>query len=178
MGALAEQAAIAIQQARLFEQVTVMSVTDPLTGLANRRQLERDLPREFAAALRGRDLTAVIFDLDLFKEYNDTYGHVAGDKALQAFARALQNGMRAMNVAARYGGDEFVAILSDTDAEGARSFIRRVRDRFDLGVAALGHGPLKVSAGLAEFAPDMGNPEALLRAADAELYRTKPHARA
>lgn len=177
MGALAEQAAIAIQHARLFEQVTVMAITDPLTGLANRRQLERDLPREFAAALRGRDLTVVMFDLDLFKEYNDANGHLAGDQALQAFARALTQEMRAMNVVARYGGDEFVAILSDTDAIGARSFIQRVRDRFAVAVEALGHGPLEVSAGYAEFAPDMCEPAALLRAADAELYRTKPRVR-
>lgn len=177
LGALAEQAAIAIQQARLFEQVTIMSVTDPLTGLANRRQLERDLSREFAAALRGRDLTAIIFDLDRFKDYNDSYGHLAGDKALQAFARALREETRTMNVAARYGGDEFVAVLSDTDAYGAEAFIQRVRQRFSAAVEALGYGPLEVSAGLAEFSADMAAPEALLRAADDQLYRAKPPAR-
>ena len=177
MGALAEQAAIAIQQARLFEQVTVMAITDPLTGLVNRRQLERDLPREFAAALRGRDLTAVIFDLDSFKEYNDTNGHLAGDKALKAFAGALRQETRAMNVAARYGGDEFVAILSGTDAIGAAAFIQRVRDRFRTAVEALGHGPIHVSAGLAEFSPAMQEPEELLRAADEALYRAKPNSR-
>jgi diguanylate cyclase (GGDEF)-like protein len=177
MGALAEQAAIAIQQARLFEQVTILSITDPLTGLANRRQLEIELPREFAAARRGRDLTAVIFDLDMFKHYNDTYGHLAGDQALQAFARSLQMETRAMNLAARYGGDEFVAVLAGTDAAGGRTFIDRVRKRFAREVEELGHGPLPVSAGLAEFAPDMLDPEALLRAADDELYRAKPRAR-
>ncbi len=178
MGAMAEQAAIAIQQARLFEQVTTLSITDPLTGLANRRQLERELPREFAAARRGRDLTAVMFDLDLFKHYNDAYGHLAGDQALQAFGRSLRDETRAMNLAARYGGDEFVAILAGTDAAGARTFIERVRTRFAAEVEKLGHGPLPVSAGLAEFAPDMANPEALLRAADDELYRAKPRVEA
>lgn len=178
MGAMAEQAAIAIQQARLFEQVTILSVTDPLTGLANRRQLEVELPREFAAARRGRDLTAVIFDLDRFKKYNDTYGHLAGDEALQAFARSLKHETRAMNLAARYGGDEFVAILAGTDAAGGRTFINRVRRRFEAEVGKLGHGPLAVSAGLAEFAPDMLDPEALLRAADDELYRAKPRVEA
>lgn len=178
MGALAQQAAIAIQQARLFEQVTVLSVTDPLTGVANRRQLELELQREFAAARRGRDLTAVIFDLDRFKEYNDTNGHLAGDQALQAFARSLQEETRAMNLAARYGGDEFVAVLAGTDAAGARTFIDRVRTRFALYVEELGHGPLSVSAGLARFGPEMASPDELLRAADDELYKTKPHVRA
>lgn len=178
MGALAQQAAIAIQQARLFEQVTIMSITDPLTGLANRRQLEHELPREFAGARRGRDLTVVIFDLDRFKNYNDTHGHLAGDEALQAFAESLQKETRAMNLAARYGGDEFVAVLAGTDAAGARTFVQRVRAEFARRVDILGRGRLTVSAGLAQYAPEMADPEELLRAADDELYRTKPHARA
>lgn len=177
MGALAEQAAIAIQHARLFEQITMMSITDPLTGLANRRHLERELRREFAAARRGRELSVVIFDLDRFKEYNDSNGHLAGDQALQAFAGALQDETRAMNLAARYGGDEFVAILSGSDMEGASVFIDRVRTRFGQAVEELGHGALCVSAGLAQYTPEMADPEALLRTADDELYRVKPSGR-
>ncbi|MFW5947250.1 MAG: diguanylate cyclase domain-containing protein, partial [Gemmatimonadota bacterium] len=88
LNAMAEQAAIAIENARLFERVSQMSVTDPLTGLANRRQLQHELGREFAAARRGRDLAVVMFDLDEFKNYNDAHGHLVGDRALVAFAHA------------------------------------------------------------------------------------------
>ncbi len=174
MGAMAEQAAIAIQQARLFEQVTRLSVTDPLTGLANRRQLERELAREFAAARRGRPLTVAIIDVDRFKRYNDAHGHLAGDEALRCLGAALEQETRAMNVAARYGGDEFVAILSGSDVAGARVFLDRVRARFAEAIEKLGYGPLTLSAGLAEYHPDMEGPEALLKAADVDLYRTKP----
>jgi diguanylate cyclase (GGDEF)-like protein len=177
LNAMAEQAAIAIQNARLFERVTELSVTDPLTGLANRRQLERELAREFAAARRGRDLAAVIFDLDDFKDYNDSHGHLAGDRALQAFANALRDETRAMNLAARYGGDEFVALLSETDDEGARAFIERVRIRFDDAMKKLGNGPILVSAGLAVYREDMPDTDALLREADDALYEEKPRAR-
>ena len=173
LGALAEQAAIGIDNARLFEQVTILSVSDPLTGLANRRQLERELEREFAAARRGRDLVAVIFDLDDFKAYNDANGHLAGDDALQAFAAALLEETRAMNLAARYGGDEFVALLAGTDAEGARAFVSRITDRFRTKSGALGRGGVSVSAGVGVFHPEMIGPEELLRQADDDLYRAK-----
>lgn len=177
LNAMAEQAAIAIQNANLFERVTELSVTDPLTGLANRRQLERELAREFAAARRGRQLTAVIFDLDDFKDYNDSYGHLAGDEAIQAFATALKHETRAMNLAARYGGDEFVALLSGTDLEGARAFIERVRVRFAIAVENLGRGPVKVSAGFAAYREDMPDTDTLLREADDALYKEKPRSR-
>lgn len=177
LAAMAEQAAIGIERARLFDQVSVLSVTDPLTGLANRRSLEMQLEREFAAARRGRELVAVMFDLDDFKLYNDTYGHLAGDEALQVFARALEEETRAMNLAARYGGDEFVALLSDIDVHGARGFIERVRERFRQGVLALGRGAVGLSAGLAAFDPAMVGPEDLLRRADEDLYRQKPRER-
>lgn len=171
--AMAEQAAIAIQNARLFEQVSELSITDPLTGLANRRQLERELAREFAAARRGRDLAAVLFDLDDFKDYNDANGHLAGDQALQAFADVLKVETRTMNLVARYGGDEFVALLSGADARGAEAFVERVRAGFAAAVDDLGRGVIGVSAGLAVFRPDMPDTAALLREADDALYRAK-----
>lgn len=171
--ALAEQAAIAIQNARLFEQVSELSITDPLTGLANRRQLERELAREFAAARRGRALAAVIFDLDRFKNYNDANGHLAGDQALQAFADVLKVEIRAMNLVARYGGDEFVALLGGADARGAEAFVSRVRTSFAEAAEGLGRGEISVSAGLASYRPDMPDTDALLREADDALYRAK-----
>src|SRR5690606_20433581 len=131
--------------------VRALSLTDPLTGLANRRQLARDLNREFAAAVRGRRLIAVIFDLDNFKEYNDRYGHPAGDEVLRLFGQALAAETRAMNLAARYGGDEFVALLADTTPEGTEIFIERVAARFRESMDQLGHMMLTISAGYAEY---------------------------
>jgi diguanylate cyclase (GGDEF)-like protein len=173
LGAFADQAAVAIENARLFRQVSQLSLTDPLTGLANRRQLARDLSREFAAARRGRQLVVVMFDLNAFKEYNDRWGHVAGDEALQLFGRALAVETRAMNMAARYGGDEFIALLADADAIGAEIFIERVRDRFPGPAADERRCTLSVAAGYALYDPDMEDPEDLVAAADRALYRDK-----
>ena len=173
LGALADQASVAIENARLFQQVRVLSLTDPLTGLANRRHLERELGREFAAARRGRRVVGVMFDLDGFKQYNDAHGHVAGDEALRAFARALAGETRAMNLAARFGGDEFFVLLADANEAGAKIFVQRVRARFTEEVNKLGHGPLEVSAGIAEYRPAMPSPESLVDDADRALYASK-----
>lgn len=174
LGALADQASLAIRNAQLFEQVRALSLTDPLTGLANRRQLARDLAREFAATRRGRQLIAVVFDLDNFKDYNDEFGHPAGDEVLRLFGQALAFETRAMNLAARYGGDEFVALLSDTSPDGARVFIDRVASRFQEAMDQLGRGTITISAGLAECEPGMKTPDELIAAADRALYRVKP----
>ena len=171
--AFANQTALALEDARLFEQVRALSVTDPLTGLSNRRQLDRELTREFAAAQRGRRLVAVMFDLDDFKKHNDKYGHIAGDEALRHFADALQSTTRTMNMAARYGGDEFFALLADADPHGAEIFISRVRDRFRRTMDAAGWPVLKVSAGMAEYTPEIKTPEDLVEAADRALYLAK-----
>ena len=171
--AFASQASIAIEDARLFEQVRTLSITDPLTGLANRRQLDRELEREFSAARRGRRLVAVMFDLDEFKEHNDRYGHLAGDRALKHFADALNATMRAMNLAARFGGDEFFALLADSDPAGAQIFVDRVTERFHAIMRETGNPTLNVSAGIAEFKADMHSPAELIEAADRALYISK-----
>jgi diguanylate cyclase (GGDEF)-like protein len=173
LGALADQTAPVIHNAQLFEQVRTLSRTDPLTGLANRRQLEHDLAREFAAARRGRRLITVLFDLDYFKAYNDRYGHVAGDEVLRTFGAVLAIETRAMNLAARYGGDEFVALLSDTPREGVEIFVQRVATRFDEEMARLGRGVVTVSAGIAEFTPEMREINDLIAASDRALYSIK-----
>jgi diguanylate cyclase (GGDEF)-like protein len=175
LGALADQAAVAIANARLFNQVDTLSKTDPLTGLSNRRQLELDLAREFAAAQRGRRLIAVMFDVNEFKDYNDRYGHLAGDEVLRLFGEVLAAETRAMNPAARYGGDEFVALLTDTDTRGAHLFTERVRLHFSQVVATMRRRTLSVAAGIAHFTPDMVSPDDLIDAADRALYASKAH---
>jgi diguanylate cyclase (GGDEF)-like protein len=173
LGAFADQAAVAIENARLFRQVHQLSLTDPLTGLANRRQLERDIAREFLAARRGRRLIAVMFDLNRFKRFNDRFGHLAGDDALRRFGTAIRAITRSMNVAARYGGDEFMVLLTDTDPVGAGIFIQRIQEAFPGADAPEHLRELSVCGGFAEFTLDMVEPEHLIAAADAALYRNK-----
>lgn len=173
---LSGHAAVALENARLHSALQTLSLTDPLTGLANRRQLEVHLAREFAAARRGRPLSIVLFDVDRFKEFNDTEGHVAGDKALRAIARILAEETRAMNLAARYGGDEFLVVLSDTGEEGAHQHAGRIHQ----GVARdpeLSSMAITLSSGMATFEPEMDRIEDLIRAADQNMYRAKAAAR-
>jgi diguanylate cyclase (GGDEF)-like protein len=170
---LASQAAIALENARLHAGIQTLSLTDPLTALPNRRHLQIHLGREIAAARRGRNLTLLLLDLDDFKKYNDTYGHVAGDDALRAFAAILAGETRSMNLVARFGGDEFVSVLADTEATGGRLHAERIADRVADDPVLSPHG-MSVSFGIACFRPgEMEGAEDLVRAADEDLYRRK-----
>ena len=169
---LAGHAAVALKNARLHASLQALSLTDPLTGLPNRRHLELYLSQEMAAAKRGRMLSVVIFDMDNFKYYNDTLGHLAGDEVLHAMGEVLAGETRAMNLVARYGGDEFIAVLSDTSLEGARQHARRVAERVARH-PSLGPQGITVSAGVAAFGDEIDSIRALIRAADEEMYRSK-----
>jgi diguanylate cyclase (GGDEF)-like protein len=163
-------AAVAVSNARLHQQLRTLSLTDPLTALPNRRHLDIFLQKEFAAAERGRHLTVILFDLDNFKSYNDTEGHQAGDAILVRFGEILNSQTRAMNLAARYGGDEFICVLSDTDQDGGTIHMGRVIGavRSDTGMGGVG-----VTAGMAAYQKEMASPDDLIRAADEDLYRRK-----
>ncbi len=169
---IADQAAIAVTNARMHERMLALSLTDPLTGLPNRRHLEMFLAKEFAAARRGRRLAVVLYDLDNFKAYNDSAGHQAGDDALRAFAAILARNTRAMNLTARYGGDEFITVLTDVDRRGTLRHIERI---VELAQAdpLLGPSGISASAGISLFDAHLDAPEALIRAADRDLYRRK-----
>jgi len=170
---LAGQAAVALENARLHADLQALSLTDALTGLPNRRHLEIHLGKEVAAARRGRSLVVVLFDLDGFKKYNDTLGHLAGDDILRGFAEVLSEENRAMNMVARYGGDEFVSVLSDSHLEGARRYARRVAAAVERSDRLSEHG-VSVSVGLAEFDQStMKSAEDVLQAADDHMYRDK-----
>jgi diguanylate cyclase (GGDEF)-like protein len=166
---MAPHASAAIENARLHGEVRRLSLTDPLVQLPNRRQLDLFLQREFAAAQRGRPLSLVLFDLDRFKEYNDSKGHRGGDIALMKFGELLRVETRAMNLAARYGGEEFVTVLSSTPRKGGEGYAERIRSK----LFEESNGTLTVSAGVAEYHESMDTPVALIVAADRALYRAK-----
>jgi diguanylate cyclase (GGDEF)-like protein len=170
---LAGQACVALANARLHSSVHALSLTDPLTGLPNRRRLQMHLDKEVAASRRGRQMSIAIFDIDRFKHYNDTFGHLAGDEILRAVSQVLQGGNRAMNIVARYGGDEFVSVLSDTGIDGAQHFVERVEDGISQNELLAGFG-ISVSVGCAEFDRNsMASVNDVLRAADADMYERK-----
>ena len=152
-----------------------LAYTDNLTHLPNRRRVRIVLENEFAAAMRGRPLAVVLFDLDNFKEYNDHYGHAAGDEALKVFGGVLLETTRQMNISGRFGGEEFLSVLAESSSDGAMVFAERVRA--SLRAAGLGKGPLTVSAGVAAFHPGMKTPDELLAGADHALYRSKREGR-
>ena len=169
---LASQAAVSLENARLHARLQALSLTDPLTGLPNRRHLEIELEREVAAAGRGRSLSLVLFDLDRFKQYNDRLGHMAGDEVLRCLGAILATESRAMNLVSRFGGDEFVSLLSDTDEEGARNHAERVASAVARHPFMEPHG-ITISYGIARFGVDGVTGEELLRVADESLYRAK-----
>lgn len=170
---LTNQACVALGNAHLHANLHALSLTDPLTGLPNRRRLQIHLEHEVAAARRGRPTAIAVFDIDKFKYYNDTFGHIAGDEILKAIGAVLTRENRAMNVVARYGGDEFVSVLSDTGLEGARRFVGRVQAAVadDETLAKFG---ISISIGCAEFDHDaMATVNDVLRAADSDMYEQK-----
>ena len=169
---LASQASAALANARLHERVQALSLTDPLTGLPNRRHLQMHLQRELAAARRGRSLSVVIFDLDHFKIFNDTRGHVAGDQALREVGRILSREGRAMNVVARYGGDEFISVLAGSTKIEAERHARRICESVTRDRAVVDTG-ITLSFGIGEYTRDMTSIDDIIRTADRDLYRKK-----
>lgn len=148
-----------------------MALTDALTGLPNRRHAGVFLDAAFSAAVRGQPVSVVLFDLDNFKEVNDTHGHKAGDDILRRLGDILITATRRMDLSARWGGEEFLTILSECDAEGAVIFVERVQEK--LRSAEFVAGRITMSAGIAQYGEGMGSPELLVAAADQALYRAK-----
>jgi diguanylate cyclase (GGDEF)-like protein len=174
--AFANTAAVAIDNARLHAEVQRLAVTDSLTGLANPRAFDRALATEFHRASRyGYALSLVIMDIDSFKQYNDTYGHPAGNERLKAIADVLRANVRDPDLAVRYGGEEFALLLPHTNKAGALALAERVRESAAAAApqpARLGE-PLSgysLSLGVASFPDDALTAEQLVIAADyAEL---------
>jgi len=154
-------------------RLRIMSLTDALTGLGNRRALDTTLGREWARMERsGRPLAVLMADIDRFKAFNDTHGHQAGDSILKAVARGLEQPIRNCDQVFRFGGEEFVVVLPEATREGALLAAERIRNQ----VAAQHVGPLSVtvSVGVAVAPnPATPNPGALIEAADHALFVAK-----
>lgn len=165
---------------RTNEKLDKLARTDELTDLANRREVERRLEVEVERARRyGSPLSAVILDLDHFKAVNDRYGHQAGDRVLQRFARLLHDGVRSPDIVGRYGGEEFVIVLPESGREGATELVRRILE--DVRGTSIESGgetiEITSSAGVATLMDAEESPSELLRRADDALYRAKEEGR-
>ncbi len=176
--AIAAQAALAIANARLYQQTLELSFTDALTAVANRRQLFLRLEQELSRSVRfGDPLSVLMIDLDLFKRINDQHGHTAGDGVLRGVANALRRNVRKVDIVARYGGEEFCIVLPRVGKPEAMEVAEKLRR--SVAVAALpspeGIAPLRVtiSIGVAAMGIDADDVQGLIEKADAALYEAK-----
>jgi diguanylate cyclase (GGDEF)-like protein len=171
MAAVADQIAVALDRARQFSSE---ARTDHLTGLANRREFERVIEREVALAERhGRRLSVMMIDLDNLKKINDRQGHRAGDGALRLVAQQLQRVVRASDVCARIGGDEFAVAMPETDIERAREVATRLRSTIhQVSLSSKLPEQVEVSIGVAAWRPGQ-DWQAVYQVADADLYEDK-----
>lgn len=178
---LAPQMALALDRAEWHQKATqfqLLSITDALTGLLNRRYLEERLAEELERSKRHRfPVSFLMLDIDNFKEYNDRFGHQAGDIALEMTAQCLKTALRTADVAARYGGEEFSVLLPQTSLAEAHIIAERIRHRVEH--TSFPHresqqgGAVTVSIGISTFAPKVDTPETIIGAADQSLYLAK-----
>jgi diguanylate cyclase (GGDEF)-like protein len=165
LGVLLEQFIERVEHSEQLSQLETMARTEELTGLPNRRAWEETLPREVARSRRtGRPLCVVLLDLDHFKAYNDTFGHLAGDTLLREAARAWRAALRTTDFLARFGGDEFAALLPDCPLDQGVALVERLR--------TAGDGDRTVSVGLAQW-NGTETVEELVHRADTALYQAK-----
>jgi len=179
---IAGQIGVAVDNARLYSEVECMAITDSLTGLTNRRAFMERLDRELQLSRRlGVPLSLLLIDIDHFKRFNDTFGHLVGDQVLREVATVITGAVRTSDITARYGGEEFAVILPDTAVDGGLALSERIRR------AVEGHhlGPsnprarqrVTVSLGLATYPDHASLPEELIDAADGALYLSKKRGR-
>ena len=162
---------------RLHDRVAAQAVTDPLTGLWNRRHMAETLEREVDRAVRfGHPISLIILDVDDFKKINDRQGHLQGDIVLEHVADAVREQIRSIDVAARYGGDELALILLETNRDGATILAERLRERVsdtDVPLRDGGSMGVTLSVGVATIPDAAGDLESLVDAADRALLRAK-----
>jgi diguanylate cyclase (GGDEF)-like protein len=178
---IAPQMALALDRVEWHSKATqfqLLSITDPLTGLVNRRYLEERLQEELERSKRHRfAMSFMMVDIDDFKAYNDAHGHQAGDLALEMTAQCLKTALRSADVAARYGGEEFSILLPQTGAAEALVIGERIRRRIERTQFPHGKsqplGAVTVSIGVSTFGPGLDAPVEIIYAADQALYSAK-----
>ncbi len=175
---LASFAAISIENAKFHEETHQLAINDSLTGLNNRRYFDKVLPQEYERAHReGLPFSLMMIDVDNFKLFNDTHGHHLGDRILATIGRVLRRTLRSIDFAFRYGGEEFVVILPDTDLASAHKVAERIRQRVMAEsrklLRAPGDRPVTVSVGISCFPRDAACSMTLLAMADQLLYQAK-----
>ena len=175
---LAGQVSSSIENIALHELVSEQAVTDELTGLSNNRRFRELMTKEAARAERfGHELSLIMVDIDDFKQINDTYGHLQGDKVLRMVGRVLQIESRGVDEPARYGGEEFAVALPETGSEGALDLAERVRARIESEevsrVGGAGTVSVTASIGTASMPGSASGAEGLIAAADMALYEAK-----
>ncbi|NCO33829.1 MAG: hypothetical protein AUJ92_03340 [Armatimonadetes bacterium CG2_30_59_28] len=179
---IAAETGIAIEKARLYERMEQMSVTDGLTGVANRRCFDTRIREEALKARRyNLPLSVIMLDIDHFKTFNDTYGHAVGDEVLKSLAITLKENVRETDFVARYGGEEFVIVSPDCDSDRATGTAERLREIVE-SISVWGNSEhpnlsVTISLGVGNMPEDSSTEESLVKAADDALYYSKENGR-
>ena len=170
---VANQAGVIVENAQLYSQAMTWAITDGLTRLYNHRYMHECLDKEIARGTRfGSTFSIIMIDLDFFKTYNDTYGHLAGDDVLAGIGKCIEVSIRNVDLAFRYGGEEFAVILPETTTEGAYLVAERIREKIGQKVFS-GRSFITASLGIATWPTDGVTKEQLLVSADKALYAAK-----
>lgn len=168
-----------LKNATLFHQALKMAYTDPLTQTHNRASFNDSISREMSLAVRNaKNLSVIFFDIDHFKTINDTYGHDCGDTTLALSAKWIKENLRDSDIVFRYGGEEFVILLSDTDAHGAELLAERIRASIEHHTIAYGMDTIKITAslGVSTLRED-DTIESFIKRADDAMYTAKKRGR-
>jgi len=169
----ASQVTLAIINKTYLEKIYQTAITEDLTGLYNQGYFYKRLEEEISRARRFKhSLSLVFIDLDDLKKVNDSFGHLAGDKVLKRVSKIVQESIRKIDIPARYGGDEIVTVLPETDASSARILAERIRKKVEDAFAQT-DTPVTISIGIATYPEDASQKIDLLRKADLAMYKAK-----
>lgn len=177
---IAHQCVLGLRRAHLYSKLQAMAITDGLTQVASRRFCLERLGEELERSKKfSYAFSVLMLDVDMFKGCNDTFGHLVGDAVLREVAKSIKENLRLIDLVGRYGGEEFLIILAETDKEGAKFAAERIRQAVESKKVHAYDEDLHVtvSIGVASFPADAGTPQALIEKSDAALYLAKQSGR-